>query len=73
MPKKATSKKKINPASPVIMRNQFFGMLVLAVGIGALIVMVRYFIISLQVPTDIYLIQPGDLIPGEVSSTILPQ
>lgn len=46
------------------MRNQFFGMLVLAVGIGALIVMVRYFIISLQVPTDIYLIEPSDLIPG---------
>lgn len=50
--------------NPVIMRNQFFGMLILAVGIGALIVMVRYFIISLQVPTDVYLIEPSDLIPG---------
>ncbi len=47
-----------------VMYNQFFGMLVLAVGIGALIVMVRYFIISLAVPTDVYLIQPSDLIPG---------
>lgn len=55
-------KKKIT--KPVIMKNQFFGMLVLAVGIGALIVMVRYFIISLQVPTSVYLIQPSDLIPG---------
>ena len=55
-------KKKIT--KPVIMKNQFFGMLVLAVGIGALIVIVRYFIISLQVPTSVYLIQPSDLIPG---------
>lgn len=52
---------------PGIMRNQFFGMLILAVGIGALIVLVRYFVISLQVPTSIYVIQPGDLIPGEMS------
>jgi hypothetical protein len=68
MPKK--SKKRVVPvakSSPAIMRNQFFGMLVLAVGIGALIIMVRYFIISLQVPTDVYLIQPGDLIPGEIA------
>ena len=55
-------KRKIT--KPVVMKNQFFGMLVLAVGIGALIVMVRYFIISLQVPTSVYLIQPSDLIPG---------
>lgn len=47
-----------------VLKNQFFGMLVLAVGIGALIVMVRYFVISLQVPTDVYLIEPADLIPG---------
>lgn len=47
-----------------IMRNQFFGMLVLAVGIGALIVMVRYFVISLSMPTDVYLIEPSQLIPG---------
>ncbi len=55
----------VTKSSPAIMKNQFFGMLVLAVGIGALIVMVRYFIISLQVPTSVYLIQPSDLIPGE--------
>jgi hypothetical protein len=55
-------KRKIT--KPVIMKNQFFGMLILAVGIGALIVMVRYFIISLQVPTSVYLIDPSDLIPG---------
>lgn len=67
MKKKTTKTPKVNTASPVIMRNQFFGMLVLAVGIGALIVMVRYFIISLQVPVDVYLIQPGDLIPGEMN------
>lgn len=67
MAKKTTKKRQVvktAAASPVIMRNQFFGMLVLAVGIGALIVMVRYFVISLQVPTSVYLIQPSDLIPG---------
>ena len=70
MPKKITkksTKKRVGATQvvkPNVMRNQFFGMLVLAVGIGALIVMVRYFIISLQVPTSVYLIQPSDLIPG---------
>jgi len=70
MPKKTTKKKLVSSVvknNPAIMRNQFFGMLVLAVGIGALIVMVRYFIISLQVPTSVYVIQPGDLIPGEMT------
>lgn len=61
---KKTKKLRPNVSGTVIMRNQFFGMLVLAVGIGALIVMVRYFVISLQVPTSVYLIQPSDLIPG---------
>lgn len=67
MTRKTTKRRqavKIETANPTIMRNQFFGMLVLAVGIGALIVMVRYFVISLQVPTSVYLIQPSDLIPG---------
>lgn len=64
MPKKKILKKSSSLAQPMIMRNQFFGMMVLAVGIGALIVMVRYFLISLQVPTDIYLIEPSQLIPG---------
>lgn len=63
MPKK-NKKKTTTVSNPAIMRNQFFGMLVLAIGIGALIVMVRYFVISLQVPTSVYLIQPSDLIPG---------
>ncbi|MFH2085316.1 MAG: hypothetical protein ABII21_00780 [bacterium] len=63
MPKK-TKKKVTTVVKPMVMRNQFLGMLILAVGIGALIVMVRYFIISLQTPADIYLIQPAQLIPG---------
>jgi hypothetical protein len=65
MPRKATKKRQAAVAKPAVVKNQFFGMMVLAIGIGALIVMVRYFVISLQVPTDVYLIQPGDLIPGE--------
>lgn len=74
MAKKTTKKRQVvktASASPAIMRNQFFGMLVLAVGIGALIVMVRYFIISLQVPTSVYLIQPSDLIPGAVNPVVV--
>lgn len=67
MSKKVAAKRKAKALvaqNPGIMRNQFFGMLVLAVGLGALIVMVRYFVISLQVPTDVYLIEPSELIPG---------
>ena len=60
----AKKRQQTKATSPVIMRNQFFGMLVLAVGIGALIVMVRYFVISMYMPTDVYLIEPGQLIPG---------
>ena len=66
MPKKKSKKKVVvaKVTDPGIMRNQFFGMLILAIGVGALIVMVRYFIISLSVPTDVYLIEPSQLIPG---------
>lgn len=57
--------KKRQAATPApIMKNQFFGMLILAVGIGALIVMVRYFIISLYAPTNVYQITTQQLIPG---------
>lgn len=66
MAKKSTKKKIVDASSPAVMRNQFFGMFVLAIGLGALIVVVRYFIISLQVPLDVYLLEPGDLIPGEM-------
>ncbi len=64
MARKIAAKRKAGISEPAIMKNQFFGMLILAVGIGALIVMVRYFVISLYVPTDIYLIEPTALIPG---------
>ncbi len=64
-------KKKMVPLNKqAVLKNQFFGMLVLGLGIGALIVMVRYFIISLQVPTSVYLIQPSDLIPGAVNPVV---
>ena len=60
-------KKLITSNKQGVMKNQFFGMLVLAVGIGALIVMVRYLVIAIQAPSDVYLIQPSDLIPGAVT------
>lgn len=68
MPKKRTVKKTSNKSIKVpkqgVMQNQFFGMLLIAVGIGALIVVVRYFVISLNTPTTVYEIRYSDLIPG---------
>lgn len=64
MPKK-TKKRTVSKISKFgIMKNQFFGMILVAVGVGALIVVMRYFIISLQVPTDVYEISTQQLIPG---------
>jgi hypothetical protein len=57
------SSKRMIPKSGIL-KNQFFGMMLVAVGVGALIVVMRYFIISLQVPTDIYEISTQQLIPG---------
>lgn len=51
-------------SKPGILRNQFFGMLLVAIGVGALIVVMRYFIISLSVPTSVYMISTEQLIPG---------
>ncbi|KKU45282.1 MAG: hypothetical protein UX62_C0038G0007 [Microgenomates group bacterium GW2011_GWA2_46_7] len=48
----------------VVMHNQFFGMMLVAIGMGALIVVVRYLVISTQVPIDVYLIESSELIPG---------
>ena len=64
MARKIAKKRQQSAVKPAVMKNQFFGMLILAVGIGALIVMLRYFIISLQVPTDVYVISTEQLIPG---------
>jgi len=68
MPKKRTVKKTSNKTAKIpkqgILQNQFFGMILIALGLGALIVVVRYFVISLQVPTSVYEIQYSDLIPG---------
>ncbi len=64
MARKLAKKRQAAMSKPAVMKNQFFGMLILAVGIGALIVMLRYFIISLQVPTDVYMISTEQLIPG---------
>lgn len=75
MPKKKTTKKVVakkvakTSMSPTGVRNnQFFGMLLIALGLGALVVVVRYFVISLQVPTSVYEISPSELIPGAPSN-----
>lgn len=70
MPKK-TIKKKVSRSTQVssskkemILRNQFFGMLLIAIAIGALIVLGRYLVVSLVLPADVYQIEPSLLIPG---------
>lgn len=62
--KKTSSSQGGGMSATGIRNNQFFGMLLIALGLGALVVVVRYFVISLQVPTSIYEISPGELIPG---------
>ena len=64
MAKKLAKKRQEAMAKPAVMKNQFFGMLILAIGLGALIVMLRYFIISMQTPTTVYQITTQQLIPG---------
>lgn len=64
MPKKTQKRVASKISKSGIMKNQFFGMILVAVGVGALIVVMRYFIISLQVPTDVYEISTQQLIPG---------
>lgn len=74
MPKKSTRKStrkttKRKSSSRVtakksIMSNQFFGMLLIAVGVGALIVFLRYLIITWVMPADVYLVEPALLVPG---------
>ena len=64
MARKIAKKRQEAMAKPAVMRNQFFGMIILAVGLGALIVMLRYFIISMQMPTTVYQITTDQLIPG---------
>jgi len=58
---------KVAAKKEMIMRNQFFGMLLIAFAIGALIVFVRYLIITFVAPADVYLIEPSQLIPGAVN------
>lgn len=61
------AKKKASPKQnkgQMIMRNQFFGMLLIALAVGALIVFVRYIVITMVAPADVYLIEPAQLIPG---------
>lgn len=64
--KRTVTKKVASPkmSSTGVRNNQFFGMLLIALGLGALIVVVRYFVISLSVPTSVYEISPTELIPG---------
>lgn len=64
--KKTATKKTSRPSisGTGVRNNQFFGLLLIALGLGALIVVVRYFFISLQVPTSVYEIAPSELIPG---------
>lgn len=57
-------KKSVKVSQVGVMRNRFLGMMLLALGIGAMIVVVRYLVIAAQVPMDVYLVEPSELIPG---------
>lgn len=57
--------KKSSPVKKdMVMRNQFFGMILIALAVGALIVFVRYLVITMVAPANVYLIEPAQLIPG---------
>lgn len=56
------AKKKTTPET--ITYNQFFGALLIAIGIGALIVFLRYLLITWVAPADVYLVEPSQLVPG---------
>lgn len=59
------AKKKVQRiAKTGVMRNQFFGMVLIAIGVGALIVFVRYLAVTMVQPADVYLVEPAQLIPG---------
>lgn len=66
MPKKKTVRKTTpkRDKAETVTYNQFFGMLLIAVGIGALIVFLRYLVITWVTPADVYLIEPSQLVPG---------
>lgn len=64
MKKKTTKITNRAKAEAGIMRNQFFGMILVAIGIGALIVVVRYLVVASAMPLDVYEIAPSMLIPG---------
>lgn len=64
MPKKKVVRSKAGNKKDMVMRNQFFGMLLIALAVGALIVFVRYLVVTMVQPADIYLVEPGQLIPG---------
>ena len=79
MPKKIVKKKSRKTTKKVVKRtpkvsaqvvtyNKFFGSLLIAVGVGALIVFLRYLVITWVLPADVYLVEPSQLIPGEVQS-----
>lgn len=47
-----------------VQRYQFFGMMLVAFGVGALIVLVRYIVVARAMPVDVMEINPALLIPG---------
>ncbi len=58
------AKRKSMVSQKGVMYNQFFGMMLVALGVGALVVVVRYMVVASQVPTEIFEISPSLLIPG---------
>ncbi len=60
--KKRKTTKKVS--AQVVTYNKFFGALLIAIGVGALIVFLRYLVITWVSPADVYLVEPSQLVPG---------
>lgn len=64
--KKRAVKRTPKVSAQSVTYNKFFGSLLIAVGVGALIVFLRYLVVTWVSPADVYLVEPAQLIPGEV-------
>jgi len=63
--KAQSSKRKMRSGGgSAVTYNQFFGLLLIAIGVGALVVFVRYLVVTWVMPADVYVIEPSQLVPG---------
>lgn len=61
--KVAIAKPRAN-RGPIFAGTGVFGWMVIGLAVGGLIVLLRYLVITLMIPADIYVIEPAALVPG---------